>query len=59
LGVARVIPRGRYSAARVVRELKTLLEESAYAAAAARAACEMAREDGVKAACDGLEAILR
>jgi UDP:flavonoid glycosyltransferase YjiC (YdhE family) len=59
LGVARVIPRGRYSAARVVRELKTLLEESAYAAAAARAACEMAQEDGVKAACDGLEASLR
>jgi rhamnosyltransferase subunit B len=58
LGVARVIPRGRYRADRVARELELLLGGSGYAAAARAAAAEMEREDGVAAACAGLEAIL-
>ena len=58
LGVARVIPRGKYRADRVARELKTLLAGEAYAAAATRAAREIACEDGVRTACEGLEAII-
>jgi UDP:flavonoid glycosyltransferase YjiC (YdhE family) len=58
LGVARVIPRKSYRADRVASELKTLLAGETYAAAAARAAREIACEDGVQAACDGLEAII-
>jgi len=55
LGVGRVIPRGRYRADRVARELKRLLTGE-YAAAARATAGEMEREDGVAAACEGLEA---
>lgn len=58
LGVARVIPRGKYRADRVARELKALLAGEGYAAAAAQAAREMACEDGVRTACEGLEAII-
>jgi UDP:flavonoid glycosyltransferase YjiC (YdhE family) len=54
LGVARVIPRSRYRADRVGRELTTLLTPD-YDSAARAAACEMEREDGVAAACEGLE----
>jgi rhamnosyltransferase subunit B len=54
LGAGRVIPRGRYRAARVARELETVLGEAAYAKAARSAASEMEREDGVAAACDGI-----
>lgn len=58
LGVARVISRGKYRADHVARELKTLLAMDAYAAAAAQAAQEIACEDGVRTACEGLEAII-
>jgi rhamnosyltransferase subunit B len=58
LGVARVIPRGKYRARRVAAELNKLLAGKNYVEAAVRVAAEMGREDGVKAACDGLEAIL-
>ena len=53
-GVGRVIPRGRYRADRVVQELETILRTARYAAAAHATACEMEREDGVAAACEGL-----
>jgi len=55
LGVGRVIPRSRYRADRVARELGTTLRGSGYAAAAHATAREMEREDGVAAACEGLE----
>lgn len=58
LGLARVIPRGKYRADRVASELKSLLSNDACAAAAARAAAEIASEDGVRAACDHIEAML-
>jgi len=58
LGVGRVLPRGRYKADRLAKELNTLLTDRAYAAAAIRTASEMAAEDGVRAACDGLEALI-
>jgi rhamnosyltransferase subunit B len=57
LGVGRVIPRGRYRADRVARELKLVLGGPAYAASARAAACKMKREDGVAAACAGLETV--
>jgi rhamnosyltransferase subunit B len=56
LGVGRVIPRSRYRANRLAEELKLLLAGE-YAAAARATACEMEREDGVTAACEGLEAL--
>lgn len=55
LGVARIVPRGKYRAARVRVELERLLTDDSYRAAAQRAAAEMANEDGVAAACAGLE----
>jgi rhamnosyltransferase subunit B len=55
LGVARVIPRGKYRGDRVARELRLLLGSETHRAAAREAACQIEREDGVKAACDGLE----
>lgn len=56
LGVGRVIPRSRYRANRLARELK-LLFAGEYAAAARSTACETEREDGVTTACEGLEAV--
>ena len=58
LGAGRVIPRRKYRAERVAKELEILLENDAYAEAATRAAREMARENGVCAACEGLEALI-
>jgi rhamnosyltransferase subunit B len=58
LGVARTVPRRRYRAPRLERELRTLLEKPAYTETAARVSRELAMEDGVRSACDGLEAAL-
>jgi UDP:flavonoid glycosyltransferase YjiC (YdhE family) len=57
LGAGRIIPRSRYRADRVARELRTLLT-AGYASAARATACEMEREDGVAEACEGLERVL-
>jgi rhamnosyltransferase subunit B len=57
LGVARVIPRSGYRRDRVARELETILGNAVWSAAAHKTACEMEREDGVAAACAGLEEI--
>lgn len=58
LGLARMIPKGKYGAGRVASELKILLEDHSYVAAAARAAAKIASEDGVGAACDEIEQLL-
>jgi rhamnosyltransferase subunit B len=58
LGAGRVIPRGKYRAERVAKELEILLADESYAEAATQAAREMARENGVQTACDGLEALI-
>jgi UDP:flavonoid glycosyltransferase YjiC (YdhE family) len=55
LGVARVVPRSGYRAARVAAELERLLTEGRFRDAAARVAAAIAQEDGVARACDGLE----
>jgi UDP:flavonoid glycosyltransferase YjiC (YdhE family) len=54
LGIARVVPRGKYRAGRLSAELKALLTDSSYRAAATRVAAEISAEDGVGAACEGL-----
>ncbi len=54
LGVGRVVARSRYRADRAVRELETILKTTSYADAARATACEMEREDGVGAACEGI-----
>ena len=58
LQAARVLPLKSYRAERVARELRLILEKREYADAAMRAARAIAAEDGVRAACDGLEAAL-
>lgn len=58
LGVARSIPRERYTTARAIRALAPLLQEPGYAERAAAAAEKVRREDGVAAACDAIERLL-
>jgi UDP:flavonoid glycosyltransferase YjiC (YdhE family) len=58
LGIARTIPRNRYSSERAARELRELLENPAYVEKAAAVGREVQAEDGVHAACDALEALL-
>jgi UDP:flavonoid glycosyltransferase YjiC (YdhE family) len=58
LGAGRVIPRRKYRAERLAKELEILLSENSHAQAAAQAAREMARENGVQSACEGLEALI-
>ncbi len=59
LGVARVIQRSNYKAWRVARRVRAMLAEPEYEARARAAAEEVAREDGVKTACDALEKLER
>ena len=58
LGVGCVVAQRRYRADRVARELETILKTPGYSEAAQAAACEMEREDGVAAACEGLTRLL-
>jgi UDP:flavonoid glycosyltransferase YjiC (YdhE family) len=58
LGLARVIPRSRYSRNRAARELKLLLDAKDYRVRAAQLAKKIASEDGVATACDAVEAVL-
>jgi UDP:flavonoid glycosyltransferase YjiC (YdhE family) len=58
LGVARVIPRARYTATRAARELSRLLGDPAYEARAVEVGGKIRAEDGVGTACDALESLL-
>jgi rhamnosyltransferase subunit B len=58
LGVARVLGRGRYTAARAAYELSALLKGD-YAERARTAAAAVGREDGLNAACDRIERVLK
>jgi rhamnosyltransferase subunit B len=58
LGIARTIPRHRYTPARVAAELRQLLDDPAYARRAAVIGEQVRQEDGVGAACDALEEFL-
>jgi rhamnosyltransferase subunit B len=57
LGVARVIRRRRYTAELAARKITLLLEKTAMRQRAARIGEQLRREDGLKAACDALEAL--
>jgi rhamnosyltransferase subunit B len=57
LGVARVLPREDYSAARAADELKRLFVSTQYPDKAKAAGARMRREDGLAAASDALEAL--
>lgn len=55
LGAGRIIPRSRYTAERIVRELTALLADPKYAAQAERIGTAIASEDAAAAACDAIE----
>jgi rhamnosyltransferase subunit B len=55
MGVAGVIQRSQYKPSRVARNVRDLLADPEYAERAHAAAEEVARENGVKTACDALE----
>jgi UDP:flavonoid glycosyltransferase YjiC (YdhE family) len=57
LGIARTIARNRYDPRRVADELRLLLEDPAYSRRASEIATKVRQEDGVKAACDAIEAL--
>jgi UDP:flavonoid glycosyltransferase YjiC (YdhE family) len=59
LGVAKVIQRKAYLAQPAARMIRELMTNSVYAQRATAVAWEMAEEDGVRAACDALEAMAR
>jgi MGT family glycosyltransferase len=59
LGIARTIARHRYTPARAAAELRHLLDNPAYSQRASEVGAEIRQEDGVRAACDALEALLR
>jgi UDP:flavonoid glycosyltransferase YjiC (YdhE family) len=58
LGVARALPRAKFTVPAAVAALEDLLDEPRYAAAAAQIAYLLKQEDGVAAACDRLESML-
>jgi len=58
LGGARSIARHRYTPARAAAELRQLLDEPTYSQRALTVGKQVQQEDGVKAACDALEALL-
>jgi UDP:flavonoid glycosyltransferase YjiC (YdhE family) len=57
MGVGDVIRRSQYKPRRVASRVRDLLADPEYAERAHAAAEEVAREDGVKTACDALEAL--
>jgi rhamnosyltransferase subunit B len=58
LGIARTLARNRYSGARAAREVRRLLDDASYAERAGEVGRRVRHEDGVRAACDALEALL-
>lgn len=58
LGVARSIPRAKYTGQRATVELERLLKDSRYQTPSTAIAQKIATEDGVRAACDAIEAAL-
>ncbi len=54
LGVARIVSRTRYRAARVARELKRLLDDPAYAQKAKQVGAQVQGEDGAAVAAEAL-----
>jgi rhamnosyltransferase subunit B len=59
LKIARVIQRGSYTPWRVARRLKKMLAEPLLAQRSESVAKQLAKEDGVRTACDALEELYR
>jgi UDP:flavonoid glycosyltransferase YjiC (YdhE family) len=59
LGISRTIPRREYTVERVTRELRQVLDEAGYGQRAREVGRQVREEDGVGAACDALERLLR
>lgn len=59
LGTSRTIPRQQYTAARVARELRELLENPQYAIRAEAIGQIIQTENGVETACDAIEQLAR
>jgi UDP:flavonoid glycosyltransferase YjiC (YdhE family) len=59
LGIARMISRNRYNAARAAAELRHLLDDSRYERRATEVGEQVRKEDGVANACEALERMLR
>lgn len=58
VGIARTIPRRRYTPTRVAAELRQLLDNPMYAERTLGTVERLRQEDGVRAACDALEELL-
>lgn len=58
LGIARIIPRHRYTPPRAAAELRHLLGNPAYSQRASEVGERIRQENGVQAACDALENVL-
>src|SRR5262249_23543525 len=58
LGIARTIPRHRYTPARVAAELHRLLNNPTYAQRASAVGVQVRQEDGARVACDALSGLL-
>jgi rhamnosyltransferase subunit B len=58
MGLARTVPRHRYTTACVAAELTELLNDSRYTRRASDVARQVRQEDGVQTACDALEGLL-
>jgi UDP:flavonoid glycosyltransferase YjiC (YdhE family) len=59
LGVARSIARAKYTGKRAASELEELLNDPSYGTHGEELACNVRAEDGVRAACDGIEEVAR
>jgi MGT family glycosyltransferase len=59
LGVAKVIQKASYTPKKVTRKLRKMLEEPKLAQKATAVAQQLQHEDGVKTACDALEALYK
>lgn len=58
LGISRTISRSHYNAATVAREIENSLQDSAMARRAADLGAKIAAENGLRSACDAIEAAL-
>jgi UDP:flavonoid glycosyltransferase YjiC (YdhE family) len=59
LGIARTIARHRYTPTRAAAELRHLLDNPVYGQRASAVGRQIQQEDGVRAACDALEALFQ
>jgi UDP:flavonoid glycosyltransferase YjiC (YdhE family) len=59
LGIARTVPRNRYTPGRAAAELRELFDNPAYSQRASAVGEQVRKEDGVRAVCDSLEGLLQ